>query len=83
MSDPARRNRFVRLLSFPEGMPPPLLLMVILSSSMVGVFVVPLLLGDVPLWVRSIVGVLVMFGLVVLTAALLRRAVARGRAGRD
>ncbi|BBF99535.1 MULTISPECIES: hypothetical protein [Pseudonocardia] len=79
MSDPVRRNPLVRALTFPAGTPPPLLVMIVLSTSMVGVFSVPLLLPDAtPLWVRSIVGVLVVFGLMVATA-LLRRAVAKGR----
>ncbi|GAA1381638.1 hypothetical protein GCM10009613_07970 [Pseudonocardia kongjuensis] len=80
MSDPARRNPLVRALTFPAGTPPPLLLMVLLSSTMVGVFFVPLTLpAGTPVWIRSLVGMLVVFGLMVATAALLRRAVARGR----
>ena len=83
MSDPALHTRLVRLLSFPPGTPAPLLLMAVLSSSLVGVLAVPLLLpAGTPGWVRSVAGVLVVFGLMVLTATLLRRAHARGRGRR-
>ncbi|SFO01993.1 hypothetical protein SAMN05216207_102750 [Pseudonocardia ammonioxydans] len=83
MSDPARRHPLVRLLAFPPGAPAPLLALVALSCSLVGVFVVPLLLPDAaPGWLRLVVGVLVVLGLMMLTAALLRRAHARGRSPR-
>ena len=82
MSDPARRHPLARLLAFPPGAPAPLLALVALSCSLVGVFVVPLLLPGAPGWLRLVVGVLVVLGLMVLTAALLRRAHARGRSRR-
>lgn len=83
MSDPARRHPLVRLLAFPPGVPAPLLALVALSCSLVGVFFVPLLLPDAtPGWLAVVAGVLVVLGLMVLTAALLRGAHARGRSRR-
>lgn len=80
MPDPVRRNLLVRALSFPAGTPPPLLVMILMSSTMVGVFFVPLTLpGGTPVWLRALAGMLVVPLLMVATAALLRRAVARGR----
>ncbi|MEV1295597.1 hypothetical protein [Pseudonocardia sp. NPDC049635] len=80
MSDPLPRNPLVRALAFPAGTPPPLLVLILLSATMVGVFFVPLTLPDAtPGWVRALVGMLVVLGLMVATAALLRHAVARGR----
>lgn len=75
-----RRSRIVRAFSFPEGTPPPLLVMILLSSSMAGVFVVAMLLPDTaPTWLRVVLSAFAVLGLVLLTAALLRRAVAQGR----
>ena len=80
VSDPARRTWIVRMLSFPEDMPRPLLVLIAVSSSLVGVFFVPLLLPEgSSAWVHAIAAALVVFGLMVVTAALLRRAHARGR----
>ncbi|MER5674926.1 hypothetical protein [Pseudonocardia alni] len=74
------RRRLVRALSFPDGTPAPLLGLIGISSSLVGVFFVPLLLPEpTPLWVRAVLSALVVFALIVLTAALLRRAAVRGR----
>ena len=74
-----RRSRIVRAFSFPEGMPPPLLVMILLSSSMAGVFVVAMLLPDTaPTWLRVVLSALAVPGLVLLTATLLRRAAAQG-----
>jgi hypothetical protein len=74
-----RRSRIVRAFSFPEGMPPPLLVMILLSSSMAGVFVVAMLLPDTaPTWLRVVLSALAVPGLMLLTATLLRRAAAQG-----
>ncbi|MEQ3554545.1 hypothetical protein WIS52_29100 [Pseudonocardia nematodicida] len=74
------RNRFVRAFSFPEGTPAPLLVLVALSCSMVGVFSVPLVLpSGTPGWLRVVVGILVVLALMAVTATLLRRAHERGR----
>lgn len=80
MSDPARRTPIVRMLSFPDDMPRPLLVLIAMSSSLVGVFFVPLLLPEgTAAWVHAIIAAVVVFVLMVTTAALLRRAHARGR----
>ncbi len=74
------RSRIVRAFSFPEGTPPPLLVMILLSSSMAGVFVIAMLLPDpAPLWLRVVMSALAVLGLMLLTAALLRRAATQGR----
>ena len=74
-----RRSRIVRAFSFPEGMPPPLLVMILLSSSMAGVFVVAMLLPDTaPTWLRVVRSALAVPGRMLLTATLLRRAAAQG-----
>ena len=70
----------MRAFSFPEGTPPPLLVMILLSSSMAGVFVIAMLLPDpAPLWLRVVMSALAVLGLMLLTAALLRRAATQGR----
>ncbi|MEJ8281179.1 hypothetical protein [Pseudonocardia spirodelae] len=78
------RSRLVRAFAFPEGTPAPLLVLILLSSSLVGVFTVPLLLpAAAPGWLRVVLSAVAVLGLMALTAALLRRAVERGRRHRE